>query len=40
MKQKYITPEFELTQFTSEDILVVSSATQDDFAEFNASDFE
>ena len=39
MKQKYISPECEITKFKSEDILVASGITQDAFAEFDEDNF-
>ncbi len=46
MKQKYITPEFELTQFTSEDIITTSGLKaaledeeQEDYAVFSKNYF-
>ncbi len=39
MKEKYISPECEITRFESEDILVTSGLTQDGFAGYRKDAF-
>ena len=42
-KEKYVSPECEVINFTSEDVITISSVglgdTQDEYAEFDASGF-
>ena len=42
MKKKYLTPEFDIETFSTEDILTISGATsaQDGFAEFDSDAFK